>query len=293
MGPERDGLRTTVATEASTLVEIVDICDLPVQALMASKHQVRTREVRKDLNELANNIRVHGQLEPIIVCPTEYDGKYEIIAGQRRWLAMKELGLPTVRAAILEKPVDEDAACALSISENMIRHQVDSRDLIDACTTLFRKYGSAKAVAEEVGLPYNKVRSYVKFERLRPQLKQSVEAGDLDVATALKIEDRAASAAYDHEQTAAMISDVQGLTKAQLTDYFHSTADVERQGGPANAEAEGHPSNARPGDVHQILVTLPRQVHEALREYAGMKRISQDKAAATIVGAYFRARRAG
>lgn len=275
------------------MVEIVDICDLPVESLMASKHQVRTRDVRKDLNELINNIRVHGQLEPILVCPTEYDGKYEIIAGQRRWLAMKELGLPTVRAAILEKIVDEDAACALSISENMIRHQVDSRDLIDACTSLFRKYGSAKAVAEEVGLPYNKVRSYVKFERLRPQLKQSVEAGELDVATALKIEDRAASAEFDCDQTAAVISDVKGMTKAQLTDYFHNPVDLEHRGGSVNADAGGIVNNGQPGDVHQILVTLPRHVYDVLREYAGVKRISQDKAAASIIGAYFRARRQG
>lgn len=275
------------------MVEIVDICDLPVEDLMASKHQVRTREVRKDLNELINNIRVHGQLEPIIVSPTDDDGKYEIIAGQRRWLAMKELGFPTVRAAILEKPVNEDDATALSISENLIRHQVDSRDLIDACTTLFRKYGSAKAVAEEVGLPYNKVRSYVKFERLRPQLKVSVEAGELDVATALKIEDRASTANFGEEQTAAMISDVRGLTKAQRADYFQSAAEAEARGRLLNGEAGGYPSNGRPGNVHQILVTMPRQVYEDLREYAGIKRISQDKAAASIIGAYFRARKGG
>ncbi|WP_460520628.1 ParB/RepB/Spo0J family partition protein [Flindersiella endophytica] len=275
------------------MVEIVDICDLPVQILMASKHQVRTREVRKDLDELINNIRVHGQLEPIIVSPTEDDGKYEIIAGQRRWLAIKELGLPTVRAAILGKPVNEDDATALSISENLIRHQVDSRDLIDACTTLFRKYGSAKAVAEEVGLPYNKVRSYVKFERLRPQLKVSVEAGELDVATALKIEDRASAANFGEDQTAAMIGDVRGLTKAQRADYFQNAAEADAHSRPADGEVNGYAYNGRPGNVHQILVTMPRQVYEDLREYAGTKRISQDKAAASIIGAYFRARKAG
>ena len=271
------------------MVEIVDIFDLPVEALMASKYQVRTREVRKDLTELINNIRVHGQLEPIIVSPTEYDGKYEIIAGQRRWLAMKELGLPTVRAAVLEKPVDEDDATALSISENMIRHEVNSRDLIDACTTLFRKYGSAKAVAEEVGLPYNKVRGYVKFERLRPQLKASVESGELDVATALKVEDRAASAGFSDERTAAMIGDLTGLTTAQRADYFQNAAEAEARSRPAT----GYPGGDRPGNVHQILVTMPRQVYEDLRECARVKRITQDKAAAAIIGAYFRARKAG
>ncbi|WBQ07604.1 ParB/RepB/Spo0J family partition protein [Kribbella sp. CA-293567] len=267
-----------------------DVMDIPVDLLEPSKHQVRTRGVRRDLQELVDNIRVHGQLEPIVVVPGAEPGRYEIIAGQRRWLAIRELQLPTVRATVLRGTVDEAKARAVSMSENVVRHDVDSKDLIDTCTVLFRKYGSVKAVAEELGLPYNKVRSYVKFERLRPELKQYVESGDIDIKTALRAEDHLSTGgARTAEDVHELVTAIKGMTTAQQKDYLAGAAERPR---PTTAQPRGKADRQnRPGEVRQIIVTLRTMDHQELRDWAAGQSLGQDAAAARIIAAFLRARR--
>ncbi len=63
---------------------------IPLKDLVIGKGQVRKRHVSKDISELAESIKAVGQLNPIVVCPhAEQPGKFEIIIGQRRFLAIK------------------------------------------------------------------------------------------------------------------------------------------------------------------------------------------------------------
>lgn len=155
------------------MVKIVEYRDVELSALTIGKGQVRLRNVAKDLPELVESIRKHGLLEPIVVCPSEEEGKYEIITGQRRFLAHQELEYAKIPAAILSEKVDETTAKVLSVTENLIRKDLNSSDLIDVCTFLYKKYGSMRAVAEETALPYDTVRRYVKYEQLVPELKDT------------------------------------------------------------------------------------------------------------------------
>jgi ParB family transcriptional regulator, chromosome partitioning protein len=263
--------------------------NVKVDQLVVSQQQARTREVEKDLEDLVDNIRVHGQLEPIIVAPLpEEQDKYEIIAGQRRWLAVRRLGSDTILAAILDEAVDEATARVLSVSENLVRQDLTSKDLIDACTALYRKYGSIKAVAEELGLPYKKVRSYVKFERLRPRLKDLVETGDLDIKTAVRVEDHLGDAAVPDADVSKLVRTVSGMTSAQQVDYFKGTPAAKAPGPRLVEESRdaAHGGRPRPGSVRQIIVTLRQEDHAKLREWAAGKGLGQDKAAAWIINAF-------
>jgi len=75
-----------------------EIRDIPLEDLIIDKAQVRTTNVGAEIDELAESIRVMGLLEPIVVSPAEEDGKYEILTGQRRFLAHKKLKRPTITA---------------------------------------------------------------------------------------------------------------------------------------------------------------------------------------------------
>lgn len=275
------------------MARFVDVRPVPVDQLVVSQQQARTREVERDLEDLVDNIRVHGQLEPIIVAPLADGGeRFEIIAGQRRWLAMRRLGSDSVLAAILDEAVDEATARVLSVSENLVRQNLTSKDLIDACTALHRKYGSIKAVAEELGLPYNKVRSYVKFERLRPQLKELVEAGDVDIKTAVRVEDHLGEAAVPESEVSKLARTVSGMTSAQQVDYFKGTP-AAKDAGPRLVAGQreggnGAPRPGAPGSVRQIIVTLRQEDHEKLREWAVGKGLGQDKAAAWIINGFLK-----
>ncbi|MGH9428159.1 MAG: ParB/RepB/Spo0J family partition protein, partial [Terriglobia bacterium] len=173
------------------MARIKEVKEIPLEDLVVGKGQVRVRDVGKEISELAESIRVVGLLEPIVVCPAEKPGKYEIITGQRRFLAHRELKKKTILAAILDERVDETTAKVLSISENLVRRDLNSRDLVDACTALYKRYGSIKSVAEETGLPPTKVSMYVKYDRLRPELRDLVDKGDIDIKAALRAQDAA------------------------------------------------------------------------------------------------------
>lgn len=250
------------------MAKIKEVKDIPLDDLEIGKGQVRLRDVGKDIDELADSIRAVGLLEPIVVCESDTPGKYEIITGQRRFLAHKELKKPKIMAAILDQRVDEPTAKILSVTENLVRRDLNSRDLIDVCTYLYKRYGSIKDVVAETGLPYDKVSKYVKFDQLIPELKSMVEKGEVSVQTALRAQS-AASVAGDPnpEEAVEFAREMTPMTGAQQ-DKIVST----RKQDPSIAADQVIEDAKTGGKVTQILVTLTSTVHGSLREYAKIGR---------------------
>ena len=77
------------------MARVTKVIEIPLVDLVIGKGQVRLTDVGKDIDELAESISKVGLLEPIVVCPTAQAGKYEILTGQRRFLAHKKLGRET------------------------------------------------------------------------------------------------------------------------------------------------------------------------------------------------------
>jgi ParB family chromosome partitioning protein len=261
-------------------VKFSTVCELPLEKLQVGPSQARVRDVEKDLDELVQSIRIHGQLEPIVVAPIVGTDKFEIITGQRRYLAHKRLQAPTILASILNTGVDNVTGKALSISENVVRRDLSPKDLIDACTALYQRYGSVKSVAEEVGLPYQRVLSYVKFDRLRSELKELVTSGAVDLQTALRTEDALADRG-DEVDVAAVARSLAGMSRAQQTHYLKNMG--RDSAGPAGADAE-LPEITR---IVQILVTLDKALHAELRRWARSQGLVQDEAARQIIERFF------
>ena len=174
------------------MVKITDIRDIPLDDLRIGKGQVRTRDVNKDIDGLPS-IRVQGLLQPIVVCEAEQKGKFEILTGQRRFLAHKQLKAKSIRAVVLAERVDEALAKAISLTENLVRRDVSQKEYIDACTPLYKKYGTIKAVAEALGLRPDTVSKFIKYDRLIKPLQKLVDDGEVDVKVALRAQDAAAA----------------------------------------------------------------------------------------------------
>jgi len=170
-------------------VKIAEYKVIPLDCLRVGKGQTRTSDTGAGIDELATNIGEVGQLQPIMVAPSDIKGKYEIILGQRRFLACKRLGEKTIHAAVLSERVDETTAKIISFSENIMRRNLNTKDCIDVCTDLFKKYGSMKDVAKISGLPYQDVKRYVKYDRLPGALKELYDKGKVDLKTALDAND--------------------------------------------------------------------------------------------------------
>lgn len=266
--------------------------EIDLDTLVVTRGQARTREVETNLDELVENLRIHGQLEPIVVAPMKSaagERKYEIVAGQRRYLAARRLNWETIQATVFDEQLDEASTRALSISENLIRQDLTAKDLIDACTELYRKYGSVKAVSEELGLPYNKVRSYVKFERLRPALKELVGAGTIDIKTAIRVDDFCGDRDVEPAELKETAAQVAGMTNAQQLDYFR-TLGRRNSGAPGNGKVGAPAGQAeyQPGAVAQMVVTLRQDDHVKLRRWATERGMGLDAAARGIIARFLR-----
>ena len=175
------------------MARIVEFKDIPLEDLEFGKGQVRLSDVHKDIDELVDSIRKVGLLEPIVVTPPGPNGKHEVILGQRRYLAHCLLKEETITAGILDEPVEEIEAKVLSVTENLVRRDLNRKDLIDVCTYLYKHYGSISVVATETGLSSQKVSEYVKYDRLIPELKSVVDDGEVDLNAALRTQDALAT----------------------------------------------------------------------------------------------------
>lgn len=261
------------------MARIADYKDIPIEDLEIGKAQARTRQLKESISELADSIRKQGLLEPIVVCPGSQAGKYEILTGQRRYLAHLELKLPTIKAVVLDAPVDETEAKVISLTENIMRRDLSRLDKIDACTYLYRKYGSVKAVAEETGLPYREVSEYVKYDKLTQPLKEMVDKGEVELKTALRAQTAAEQMGQEVEKTAVAIAkEMAQMTSAQQRKLQDSLA--VSAGKPLEDAIEEARSGAR---VTQIVVTLGEEVHRRLQRFASDEGTTQDDAAVSLI----------
>lgn len=262
------------------MARIREFKQIPLTDLEIGKGQVRLRDTDKDIDELAESIHKVGLLEPIVVCDGTTEGKYEIITGQRRFLAHQQLeGVDTIWAAVLEQRVSEIDAKILSVTENLVRRDLKSQDLIDACTALFKKYGSMKSVAEETGLPYNKVREYVKYEQLIDGLKGLVDKGEVEVEVALRAQ-RAASVSGDPnaEEAVQFAKEMVPMSGAQRQKII---SERERDN---SLSADQLIEDAKSGGkITQIRVTLSTEVHGSLNKYAQHMKTTIDDAAGQLI----------
>ena len=95
---------------------------LPIAQLQRGRYQPRTKMDENSLQELAASIRKQGLIQPILVRPAE-DGRYEIIAGERRWRAAKIAGLTEI--PVLVRNVPDSAALAMGLIENIQREDLN------------------------------------------------------------------------------------------------------------------------------------------------------------------------
>ena len=260
------------------MAHIKEVKEIQLSDLQIGLGQVRLREVSKEIDELADSIRKVGLLEPIVVCEAESPGKYEIITGQRRFMAHQELQRETILSAVLNERVDETTAKVLSVTENLVRRDLNSADLIDACTHLYNKYGSIMVVSEETGLAYHKVSQYVKYDQLVEPLKHLVDAG-MSIKTALRAQQAASvSGEINEEEAVTFAKEMAPLSGAQQSKMVNT-----RSNNPSMTPGEIIEDAKSGGKITQLGVTLTSVVHTALTKYAESQQTTLDDAAGILI----------
>jgi len=140
---------------------------------------VSDKNVRKDLDEineessiinLSQNIKEHGLISPLCVRQTD-DNKYEIFAGQRRYLAIKMIGWKEIPCIVYTKDISDEDIIDISFSENIHRIEMSQKDKINYYDSLYKHLGSIEEVSKKICVSENTIKKYL---RLKNGLSQDV-----------------------------------------------------------------------------------------------------------------------
>ena len=155
---------------------------LSVELIQRGKYQPRMVMNQESLEELASSIRAQGVVQPIVVRPISA-GRYEIIAGERRWRASQLAGLSEIPAVIREVP--DEAAVAMALIENIQRENLNPLEEAHALQRLIDEFDMThQLAADAVGRSRAAVSNLLRLLDLAPEVKQLVEQRELEMGHA-------------------------------------------------------------------------------------------------------------
>lgn len=159
-----------------------ELRQLPVDMLQRGKYQPRTHMKQEALEELANSIKAQGVVQPIVVRQLG-GGRYEIVAGERRWRAAQMAGLDTVPAVVRNIP--DEAAIAIALIENIQRENLNPVEEAVALQRLIDEFGMThQQSADSVGRSRAAVTNLLRLLTLNDDVRTMLEEGRMDMGHA-------------------------------------------------------------------------------------------------------------
>ncbi len=169
LGRGLDALIPTRWEEPVTTTEAVT--HLPVHAIQPNPFQPRQQFYDEELEALADSIKAHGVLQPIVVRPK--DGGYELVAGERRWRAAQLAGLAEIPAII--RQCSDEEVLALALIENLQRKDLNPLEEAQAYHLLMERFGfTQEQIAQQVGKSRAAVANTLRLLNLPEPIKQAL-----------------------------------------------------------------------------------------------------------------------
>jgi ParB family chromosome partitioning protein len=188
--------------------------EIPLELITVSTANVRDERRAVGLDDLKQSIKRIGLIQPISAYAT--NGNFEVIVGQRRLLAYKELQQEDaqkygqVKTIVIQKP-DDRTARLMSLVENLQRNDLTAREKTKACTSLLEELGTVHAVANALGWSPTTVVRWLKYAKIVPvELQESVNKNQMSRDDAMKI----SAATYPKVDRAVEIA--QAMVKEKL-----------------------------------------------------------------------------
>ncbi|PTQ79454.1 chromosome segregation DNA-binding protein [Nitrosospira multiformis] len=176
------GLDALLAGSGDNVVAEEALQNIKVSLLQPGKYQPRTRMDKESLGELAESIKAQGVMQPVLVRPVG-GGKYEIIAGERRWRAAQLAGLGEVPALIRE--VADEAALAMSLIENIQRENLNPLEEALGIQRLISEFGMThQAASEALGSSRSAVSNLLRLLNLAAPVQELLMQGKIDMGHA-------------------------------------------------------------------------------------------------------------
>ncbi|MGH9492551.1 MAG: ParB/RepB/Spo0J family partition protein [Terriglobales bacterium] len=156
--------------------------EIPVEEIDRNPYQTRTRMDEAALNELAASIQSAGVVQPIVVRKID-GGRYQLIAGQRRWAAAQRAGKATVPALV--RQVSAEQALEMAIIENLQREDLNPVEQARAYERLSKEFGlTQEQMALKTGKDRPSIGNYLRLLKLPFEVQVEIENGPLTLGHA-------------------------------------------------------------------------------------------------------------
>ena len=235
------------------------IYQIPMRDIRVSDSNVRQSDKDKDIDELAASIKKHGLLQPVVLKGEYGEDPYELIVGQRRFLAHKKLGEKYIRAVFAGR-LDKVQATIRSLAENMHRVELNHADAAEAITELYKQFGKdERKVHNETGMSLKRIRQYIYIEeRASNETKKKLRSGKvkpIDVQRALR-------ASGGNKEKADRLIDK--MEEFKLTTYERTRLVEYGEAHPNASDDEIIKKAQKPKIERTVIVTLSETLDKGL-----------------------------
>jgi ParB family transcriptional regulator, chromosome partitioning protein len=151
--------------------------EVSVDLIDPNPYQTRRQIHEEALNELAESIRVSGVVQPVVLRPGQ-NGRFQLVAGERRWLASKRAGKATVPAVV--RQISNEQAMEITIIENLQREDLNPMEQARAFERLSREFGlTQEQIASRTGKDRTSVANFIRLLKLPVAVQDALESGSL------------------------------------------------------------------------------------------------------------------
>ena len=243
--------------------------EIPVGEIERSPFQTRTRFDEVQLAELAASISATGVVQPILVRPLPH-GHYQLIAGERRWLASQRAGKETIPAII--RQVSDEQAMEMTIVENLQRTDLNPMEQARAYDKLSREFQlTQEQMAKRTGKDRASVANFLRLLKLPEDVQGKVEEGVLS---------------YGHARALLPLEDPQAILKA-AQKVAALAMSVRQTEGYVQKILNPQVKKKDDGEEKENIDPNVREVQESLQRALGLKvRIEDRKGRGRVIIEY-------
>ena len=151
--------------------------EIAVDLIDPNPYQTRRQIREESLNELAESVRASGVVQPVVLRPS-HGGRYQLVAGERRWLASRRAGRATIPAIV--RQISNEQAMEITIIENLQREDLNPMEQARAFERLSREFGmTQEQIASRTGKDRASVANFIRLLKLPAAVQDSLESGAL------------------------------------------------------------------------------------------------------------------
>jgi len=155
---------------------------LAIDSLLPNPHQPRRSFPEESLADLSHSIKEIGVIQPLIVRSTT-EGKYEIVAGERRWRAARKAGFFTI--PVIVRTISDAESLEIALIENLQRENLNPLDTAEAYNTLIKKFSyTHEILAQRIGKDRTNITNYLRLLKLPDPIKDHLREDRLSMGHA-------------------------------------------------------------------------------------------------------------